>query len=52
MARDYLGTPASSTPVDRVFSGGRDLIAVRRRSLNGESIQACMCLKSWLDNGI
>ncbi len=41
----YIGT---SIPVERVFSGGSDLITKRRSSLNSESIQACMCLKNWI----
>ena len=47
MARDYLAIPSTSVPVERVFSGGTDLISKKRCSLSAESIQACMCLKSW-----
>ncbi|CAB4403415.1 unnamed protein product [Rhizophagus irregularis] len=49
MARDYLGIPGTSVPVERIFSGGTDLITKKRSSLNNESIQACMCIKNWID---
>jgi hypothetical protein len=48
IARDYLAIPATSAPAERVFSGGADLITKKRGSLNEDSIQACMCLDSWL----
>jgi hypothetical protein len=48
MARDYLAIPATSAPVERVFSGGTDLVQPKRGSLSEDAIQACMCLKSWL----
>jgi len=48
IARDYLAIPATSVPAERVFSGGADLITKKRGSLNEDTIQACMCLKSWL----
>ncbi len=38
---------ATSVPIERVFSGGTDLITPKRCSLNAEVIRACMCLKSW-----
>ena len=38
---------ATSVPVERVFSGGTDLIAAKRCSLKADTIRACMCLKSW-----
>jgi hypothetical protein len=47
MARDYLAIPSTSVPVERVFSGGADLVTKKRCRLSSESIQACMCLKSW-----
>ncbi|CAB4495821.1 unnamed protein product [Rhizophagus irregularis] len=47
MARDYLAIPATSTPIERAFSGGTDLISQKRCSLSAETIRACMCLKSW-----
>jgi len=34
-------------PVERVFSGGTDLIVAKRGSLSADTIQACMCLKNW-----
>jgi hypothetical protein len=48
IARDYLSIPATSAPVERVFSGGADLITKKRGSLNEDTIRDCMCLKSWL----
>lgn len=52
MARDYLGAQSSSVPVERDFSGGVDLVTPKRCSLKPETIQACMCLKSWFKNKI
>ena len=34
--------------VERVFSGGGDLITKRRCSLKKDTIRACMCLKDWI----
>jgi hypothetical protein len=48
IARDYLAISATSVPAERVFSGGADLITNKRGSLNEDTIQACMCLSSWL----
>ena len=47
MARDYLAVPGTSTPSERAFSGGRQLITDFRCSLKGETITACMLLKNW-----
>ncbi|EXX51121.1 hypothetical protein RirG_264420 [Rhizophagus irregularis DAOM 197198w] len=47
MARDYLAIPATSTPIEKAFSGGTDLISQKRCSLSAETIRACMCIKSW-----
>jgi hypothetical protein len=38
----------TSVPVERVFSGGTDLITQRRCSLNLETIRKSMYLKAWL----
>jgi hypothetical protein len=48
MARDYLAIPATSVPVECVFSGGTDLVQPKRGSLSEDTIRACMCLKSRL----
>jgi hypothetical protein len=47
MAKDFLAIPATSAPVERIFSGGTDLIEQRRCSLKGKTIQECMCLRGW-----
>jgi hAT family C-terminal dimerisation region/Domain of unknown function (DUF4413) len=49
MALDYLAIPATGAPVERVFSGGADLVQPKRGSLSEDSVRACMCLKSWLE---
>jgi hypothetical protein len=48
MARDYLAIPGTSTPSERAFSAGRQLITDFRCRLAGDTITACMLLKSWL----
>jgi hypothetical protein len=52
MARDYLAVPGTSTPSERAFSGGRQLITDFRCRLKGETITACSCLRTGDDNGI
>ncbi|GBC19616.2 zinc finger BED domain-containing protein RICESLEEPER 2-like [Rhizophagus irregularis DAOM 181602=DAOM 197198] len=47
MARDYIAITATSVSVERVFSGGADLLATKRCSLKVKTIRACMCLKLW-----
>ena len=47
MARDYLAIPGTSTPSERAFSAGRQLITDFRCSLKAETITACMLLKDW-----
>ena len=47
MARDYLAVPGTSTPSERAFSSGRQLITDFRCSLKAETITACMLLKDW-----
>ena len=47
IARDYLAIPATSVPCERAFPGGTDLITNKRGSLNDDSIEICLCLKSW-----
>jgi len=48
MARDYLAVPGTSTPSERAFSGGRQLITDFRCRLSGKTITACMLLKNWI----
>jgi hypothetical protein len=50
MARDYLAVPSTSTPAERAFSKGADLVSVKRASLSAETIRTCMCLQSWMQN--
>jgi hypothetical protein len=48
VARDYLAIPATGAPVERVFSGGADLVSPKRGCLAADTIRASLCLKSWL----
>ena len=48
MAMDYLAAPATSVPVERVFSGGTDIARPKRGALHADTFRACLCLRSWL----
>lgn len=44
----FLAIPASSTPSERTFSLGRQIISDYRGSLNPGTIRRLMCLNRWL----
>ncbi|CEL08111.1 hypothetical protein ASPCAL11264 [Aspergillus calidoustus] len=44
-ARDYLAIPAAEVAVERLFSRGRDLIGLRRHSLNGGTMRKLTLLR-------
>lgn len=48
MAQDYLVIPATSAPVERLFSESGNVITSERNRLGSDVIRATMCLKSWL----
>lgn len=50
MARDYLAVQSSSVAVERDFSMGLDLVTATRCALLPQTIRACMCVKSWIQN--
>jgi hypothetical protein len=43
-ARDYLAIPASEVAVERLFSGGRDLLGLRRHSLESGTMRTLTLL--------
>jgi hypothetical protein len=51
MAKSYFSVPATSTPSERSFSGGRLICHHTRGSLSAEKLCSLMCLNSWLKNG-
>ncbi|KAJ3517257.1 hypothetical protein NLJ89_g623 [Agrocybe chaxingu] len=48
LARDVLCIPGSAVAVERVFSGGRDVIGIRRASLHAQTIRSLMLVKAQL----
>lgn len=44
-AREFLAIPASEVSVERLFSGGRDLLGVRRHSLGADTMRMLMLMK-------
>ncbi|QRV98020.1 AC transposase [Ceratobasidium sp. AG-Ba] len=46
MARDFLCIPGTSVAVERVFNVGRDVISLRRASLNAETIRMLMTYRA------
>lgn len=48
----YFYFIATSAPVERIFSGGTDLITQKRCSLKESTIQETMCLKGWWKSNV
>lgn len=43
-ARDYLAIPASEVSVERLFNAGRDILGIRRHSINSETMRMLMLM--------
>lgn len=52
MAQDVLAVTATSASSERSFSTGRDLLGISRHSLLPESMEACICLRSFILSGV
>ncbi|KZS00914.1 Uncharacterized protein APZ42_002602, partial [Daphnia magna] len=52
MAKDLLCIPATSAASERVFSAGKDVFGIARMSLNPETVEALVCLRSWYRAGL
>ena len=48
--RDYLPVPSAEVGVERVFSGARDVLGLRRQSMNAETMRWLVLLKGEYDN--
>jgi len=46
MAKDYLAVPGTSVSVERLFSGGRDTLGIRRMSLGKDTMRTLTLLKN------
>lgn len=51
-ARDYLAVPSTEVGVERVFSGARDVLGLRRHSMSAETMRWLVLLKSHYDRGL
>lgn len=49
-ARDYLPIPSAEVGVERLFSGARDVLGLRRHCMNAETIRWLILLKEQYDN--
>ncbi|KAH8799135.1 ribonuclease H-like domain-containing protein [Xylogone sp. PMI_703] len=47
VARHYLPIPGSEVSVERLFSGGRDLLGLRRHRMNAETMRILMLLRDY-----
>ena len=52
MAKDLLSIPATSTASERAFSMAKDVFGIARMSLNPETVEALICLRSWYRAGL
>ena len=52
MARDMLCIPATSAASERAFSTGKHVFGISRMSLNPETVEALICLRSWFRAGL
>ena len=50
VVRDYLAISASEVVVERLFNKERDLLGVRRYSLNAETMRKLMLLRDMYQN--
>ena len=48
MASDILAATATSASSERSFSAGKDLLGISRFSLKADTMEACICHRSWL----
>ena len=48
IARDYICIPSTSVPSEQAFSKSGELVSKKRNRLGDNSIEACMCLNSWM----
>ena len=49
-ARDYLSVPSTEVGVERVFSGARDVLGLRRQSMNADTMRSLVLLKNHYDS--
>jgi hypothetical protein len=47
IARGFLAIPGSEVSVERLFSGGRDLLGLRRHRMNAETMRMLMLLRDY-----
>ena len=52
MAKDYLTIMSTSVPCEQFFSIAGKQITQTRNRLHPDTTQACLCLKSWLEQEI
>ncbi|CAG8660876.1 16596_t:CDS:1, partial [Gigaspora rosea] len=52
MAKDYLVIQSTSVPSEQVFSKAGDTVRAKRTLLFENSVQALMCINTWLKHGI
>jgi len=51
MAFDILSIPAMSAECERVFSSTKILLSDRRARMKEDAVEACECLRAWLQSG-
>jgi hypothetical protein len=52
LALDFLCIQASSVPCEQLFSIAGQILCKSRNRLSGDTVQACLCLHSWLSQNI
>ncbi|EXX65125.1 hypothetical protein RirG_136280 [Rhizophagus irregularis DAOM 197198w] len=52
MAQSYLSVQASSVPCEQLFSLAGNVVSKKRNRLDEDTTRACLCLRSWMIEGI